>query len=43
MFINVPVAIGYRLFLHPSHTSLSTRHLVSISLGFLLCLICFNW
>ena len=43
MFINVPLAMCYRHFLHPSHTLLLWRHLVSTALGLSFCLVCFNW
>jgi hypothetical protein len=43
MFASLPVAMVFRHALHPSHTSLVTRHTVLTLLGLAMATLCFNW
>ena len=42
MFLSYPLAYVFRYALHPSHTSLITRHIFSLSFGLLYGFLCFG-
>ncbi len=42
LFVSYPLAYVFRYALHPSHTSLITRHIFSLSFGLLYGFLCFT-
>jgi len=43
LFLSFPVAWVMRYALHPSHTSVKTRHVFSAGVGIAMGTICFGW
>ena len=43
IFLSYPLAYIFRYVLHPSHTSLTTRYVYSMSLGLVMGFMCFGW